>query len=165
MRGQSLAAEFQHVNAEVIAVVERCTAEEWRLSCAREGWSVGVVAHHIANGYDQDGRVALLVDAVVHGLAPPEQPPPGYNEHPAELSADCTIAETATLLRRNGDAGGALIAPLSETDLARTLQTSGGGPPRTLEILFRQIFIDHAREHLASIRETLAAHRSRGETG
>ncbi len=164
-RAQRLAEEFERVNGEVIMLVEGCSAADWRARCAREGWTVGVVAHHIANGYDQEGTVARLVRAVTRGQPLPPPPPPGYNEHHAARHADCTREETAALLRRNGAAGAALIRALSDAEIDRTFQSPRGGPPRALQQLIEQIFTTHARGHLASIRETLDDRRGSGAGG
>ncbi|MGI8688130.1 MAG: hypothetical protein ACR2M3_06080 [Thermomicrobiales bacterium] len=51
-RAEELAAQFEAVNDEVIAMVTGCTDEQWRRPCASEGWSVGVVAHHNARRKD-----------------------------------------------------------------------------------------------------------------
>ena len=162
---QALAEEFERVNGEVIAVVEGCSEADWRARCAREGWTVGVTAHHIANGYDQEGLVARLIRAVAQGRPLPAPPPPGYNERHAGRYATCTRQETAALLRRNGAAAAALIRSLTDAELDRTFQSPRGGPPRTLRQLVEQIFTAHARDHLASLRETLDARRDSAPKG
>lgn len=162
---RALAEEFERVNDEVIAAVEGCTAADWRAVCAREGWTIGVVAHHIANGYDQDGAVARLIGAVAQGQPLPAPPAPGYNERHAARYADCTREETAALLRRNGAAGAALIRSLTDGELDHTSGSPRGGPPRPLRQLIERIFTAHARDHLASIRGTLDGRRGSGAGG
>ena len=51
-RAEQLAAQFETVNDEVIALVTECTDEQWRQPCASEEWSIGVVAHHNARRKD-----------------------------------------------------------------------------------------------------------------
>ena len=65
-RAEALAEKFEQTNNDVISMVESASDGQWKAICADEGWSVGVVAHHVAgvqafghkvwgNHRDQDG--------------------------------------------------------------------------------------------------------------
>jgi hypothetical protein len=78
-RVQDLATRFAQVNEAIRRLVESCTKTQWRTPCAAEGWTVGVTVHHIATGYDQEGWVAALIQAILAGQVPPPHP---ANLHP-----------------------------------------------------------------------------------
>jgi hypothetical protein len=54
------------VLAELIAVVERCTEEQWRAACADEGWPVAVTAPHVADWWPE---ILPIVRALAAGEA------------------------------------------------------------------------------------------------
>ena len=155
-RTEELARLMEDSNSALIAFVESLTDEQWRRTCADEQWSVGVVANHIANGYDQDGRVAAMVRVIVEGTLPPPPWPPDYNDANAKRFVGRTRAETLDYLRRNGAAAARLIRELGDTDLDRTFTSSGGRPPRRLGDMLEYVLIGHAQEHLASMRNAIA---------
>jgi hypothetical protein len=45
-RAQMLANQYEQVNQELIAVVERCSEGQWRAVGVDKNWPVGVTAHH-----------------------------------------------------------------------------------------------------------------------
>ena len=51
-RSQVLANQFEQASQEMIATVERCSDAQWTTKTSGEGWSVGVVAHHVAQGHE-----------------------------------------------------------------------------------------------------------------
>jgi hypothetical protein len=161
-RVQDLATRFAQVNEAIRNLVEPCTAAQWQTLCAAEGWSVGVTIHHIANGYDQEGWVAGLIRAILAGQAPPPHPADlhperDYNAWHAQQFAACTQEETLRLLRHNEAAVLRLIEGLQDEDLERTDPASSDRDPITLQKIIEQVLIDHAQEHLNSLRATLEA--------
>jgi DinB superfamily len=153
----TLAEEFEAINKDVVVFVQACSDAGWRRLCEGEGWTVGVTAHHIAAGYDQEGMVHRVIPAMAKGQPLPERPRRGYdlNERHAEEYADCTREETIALLEGNGAAGAALIRSLADEELDRAARLAPDRPPRTVRSLIEQIFINHPREHLASMRAAL----------
>lgn len=154
-----LAARFTAVNTAIRNLIEPCTEAEWQTMCATEGWAVGVTVHHIANGYDQEGWVAALIAATLAGQAVPphpadEYPERDYNEWHAQQFAACTKEEPLALLRQNEDAVLRLIEGLQDTDLERAA-SSPSDHPVTVQRIIEHILINHAQEHLKSLRATL----------
>ena len=150
-RARNLAQQFEQENHELIATVERLSDAQWRTKTAGEGWSLGVVAHHVAEGHKQ---IAGLAQLVASG-----QPIPAMNmemfhqanaEH-ARQHADCTKAETLALLRQNGAAAAATVRGLSDAELDRTGSLLMG-PMSTAQVIER-ILIGHVHEHHGSIRK------------
>src|SRR5215210_2581451 len=100
-RVQVLAAEFERANDELIATVEDLSDAQWRTRCEGEGWSVAVIAHHVAVGH---AAIAEMLRLAARGEARRlsfEQLHERNARH-AEEHADVGKAETIDLLRRNG---------------------------------------------------------------
>jgi uncharacterized protein (TIGR03083 family) len=154
-RARTLAQQFEQANHELIATVERLSDAQWRTKTAGEGWSVGVVAHHVAGGHKQ---IAGLAQLVASG-----QPVPAMNmemfhqanaEH-ARQHADCTKAETLALLRQNGAAAAATVRGLGDAELDRTGSLLMG--PMSAAQVIERILIGHVHEHHGSMRKALGA--------
>src|SRR5262245_23721918 len=111
-RAQVLAARFEQVNRAFITAVERCTDIQWHATIASEGRAVGVVAHHLAEGYS---GAAGLIQQVASGQALPpitmDMINQGNAQHAAQ-HADATKPEVLDLLRRNGAAAANTIREL-----------------------------------------------------
>jgi hypothetical protein len=156
-RARDLAERFEQATREMIATVERCSDVEWRTKTAGEGWTVGVVAHHVA-GATRD--VAGLV-----GLLATGQPLPAFtaemlhrrNAEHAEKHVGCTKAETLGLLRANGTEAAATVRGLTDAQLDRSASLLQGMPPMTAEQAIERILIGHVQEHLGSIRSAIGA--------
>ncbi|MBW2320272.1 MAG: hypothetical protein JRF31_05355 [Deltaproteobacteria bacterium] len=62
-RAEKLAERLRTFNSQVMIFVENCTEENWHKICAREEWTIGVVARHIgANHYDIIEMAQMIVD-------------------------------------------------------------------------------------------------------
>ena len=55
-RAAALADDFAAANADALAFAQDCTEHEWALTVPGEGWTVGVVLHHIAEGHVHGAR-------------------------------------------------------------------------------------------------------------
>jgi len=161
-RVQDLATRFAQVNEAIRHLVEPCTATQWQTTCVAEGWSVGVTVYHIAAGYDQEGWVATLIRAVLAGQGRPPHPADLHPERDpnawqAQQAAACTKEETLGLLQHNEAAVLQLVEGLQDEDLDKALPTSSGRTPMSLQMILEHILINHAYEHLRSVRATLEA--------
>jgi hypothetical protein len=131
-RAHELVERFERANAELRAVIDGCSEEQWRRRSEDEGWSVAVSAYHVANGYDQEGRVERAVRAVIAGAPLPPPPGPGYADEQAARFADCTQEETLALLDHNAAVAGRLLHGLRDDELDTPFPTAPGRPPRAL---------------------------------
>lgn len=152
-RAQALADRFDAANDDLIAVVNRLTDVQWKAECAREGWSVGVTAHHVAAWYD--GTV-WLIQAVANGLT--EAPMTAEQLHRenaqhARQHAGCTRQETAEFLRRDGAKVVEAIRSLQDEHLDRRVKLHAG--EMTLERAIEFLLVDHVADHLRSIRDAV----------
>lgn len=155
-RVAALAAQFAALNDEAIALVTGCTDEQWRQPCAGEGWSVGVVAHHI-------GAVHRDFIHIVDLLAAGRTFSPGgsmevvdqSNAQHAHDHAAIGKAETLDALRTNGAALARSLRSLRDEQLDNVAGTFGGRELSVNQVV-EYIVLGHPREHLASLRATLA---------
>ena len=154
-RVDALATEYEQALAELLAVVEGCSDEQWRAACAEEGWPVGVTAHHVADWWPV---VLPVVRALAAGEAfqvPSLDDVHEKNARHAREQAACTKEETLALLRRGRVEAAATIRGLSDAQLERAAPI-WGGRELSLERLIRFNLIGHARTHAAGIRAALA---------
>ena len=161
-RVQDLATRFTQVNEAIRHLVEPCTETQWQTPCVAEGWTVGVTVYHIAAGYDQEGWVAARIRAVLAGQDRPPQladlhPEWDYNARQAQQAAAYTPQETLGLLQHNEAAVLQLVEGLQDEDLDKVGPTSSGRPPVSLQTILEHLLINHAHEHLRSLRATLEA--------
>ncbi len=151
-QARGLAERFERANHEIVTIVERCSDAQWHAKTAGEGWTVGVVAHHVAEAHK---GIAGLVERVATG-----QPLPALtmelfdrqNAEHAKQHAHCTRTETLALLRTNGTAAATTVRGLREDQLGRSASVLTGAPPMTVQQVIERILIGHVQEHLGSIR-------------
>ncbi len=154
-RARTLTERFEQGNQEMIKTVERCSDAEWPATTSGEGWSVGVVAHHVAEGHK---AIAGLIQAAATGQPLPPLSMEALDQRNAEHArqhANCTKAETLELLRQNAAAAAATVRGLSDEQLDRIAQARVG--PMKVQEMIERILIGHVQNHLGSIRATIDA--------
>ena len=151
-RTKELVERFTAFNNDFIAFVENCSDEEWRKVCSGEGWTVAVVAHHVAGGH----LGALdFVRMIVAGEKIPEitmEAIDQMNAQHAKEHANCTKEEVLGLLRVNGSAFVGYLEGLSEADLARTGYLAAIGGDVSAQQLIEMFIFQSAGEHLDSMK-------------
>src|SRR5262249_11882353 len=119
-RAESLATRLEQANNDVVRTVEGCNDAQWHTKTGDEGWTVGVVAHHIADAHE---KVAGLAEMVAHGKPVPpltmDMIHQGNAAH-AQAHAHTSKADTLALLRKNGTAAARAVRGLSDDQLKRT---------------------------------------------
>ena len=151
---EELARAFAAANAELIALLEDASPEQWRALTADEGElrPVGVIAHHVAWAHR---HISRRVEAFATGQPVPPRRPERFDERNARHALenpDPDRAATLALLRADGAAVQALIAGLSDAQLARTSSEDPGAQTMTTAEVIEQRQIGHVRGHLAAIR-------------
>ena len=149
---KKLVERFTAFNKDFIAFVDSCSDEEWRKVCPGEGWTVGVVAHHVAAGHF--GAIDL-VRMIVTGEAMPEITMEAINQmnaQHAEEHAHCTREEVLALLRENGSAFAGYLEGLSAADLARTGYLTAIGGDVSAQQLIEMVILQSGGEHLDNMR-------------
>ena len=149
---KELVERFTAFNNDCIAFVDSCSDEEWRTVCPGEGWTVGVVAHHVAAGH----FAALdFVKLIVAGEAIPEITMEAIDQMNAQHAKDhenCTKEEVLALLRKNGSAFASYLEGLSEADLARTGYLAAIGGDVSAQQLIEMVILQSGGEHLDSMK-------------
>ena len=150
-------ATLQHIerlNAEVDPVVDQITSEQWHATTTAEGWPIGFVVRHIANGYE---TVKGWVEAGQAGRphhSDPEAIHRGNAEGLGAYGAGDQAGVTA-LLRERQAALRTLASSLPEADLDSLALVSTNGDHRSVELVLTTLLDAHTRSHLDSIRATL----------
>jgi hypothetical protein len=151
-KANKLAEKFTTFNNEMLAFVDNCSDEDWRKVCSGEGWTVGVVAHHVAAGHF--GAIDF-VRMLVAGEAMPEvtmEAIDQMNAQHAKEHANCTRAEVLGLLRENGSAFAGYLEELSEADLVRTGYLAAIGGDVSAQQLIEMLILQSGGEHLDSMK-------------
>ncbi len=149
---KELVARFTGFNNEFIAFVDNCSDEDWRKVCSGEGWTVGVVAHHVAAGHF--GAIDF-VRMIVAGEAIPEitmEAIDQMNAQHAKEHTNCTREEVLALLRKNGSAFAGYLEGLSEADLGRTGYLAAIGGDVSAQQLIEMVILQSGGEHLDSMK-------------
>lgn len=156
-----LAERFDAAVADILRIVEGCSDDEWRAICPAEGWSMAVVADHIAVYMpiqrDWIGKVAndtpmlpftdLAIDT--------------FNAWRAEEQADVAKPEVIALLRRNHGIARDFVLSLTDEQLLRSrpweriILDVAPGERRSVAECIERTLIAHVRHHQRSIERTL----------
>jgi hypothetical protein len=147
-----LVARFTGFKNEFIAFVDNCSDEDWQKMCSGEGWTVGVVAHHVAAGHFGAIDLARMI---VAGEAMPEitmEAIDQMNAQHAKEHANCTTEEVLGLLRKNGSAFASYLEGLSEADLARTGYLALIGGDVSAQQLIEMVILQSGGEHFDSMK-------------
>lgn len=151
------ATQFEAVTDEVIATITDCSDEQLRRTTAREGWPVVVVAHHLAMVYEFfNGALAGLVATELTPMTLGAEVVDQNNAQHAREYATVGKAETLDALRASRAAFARTLRELDDEQLQRTIVVFDGND-RTAAQVVQIGVIGQTREHLASIRDTLAA--------
>jgi uncharacterized damage-inducible protein DinB len=155
-RVNDLADRFESANNDVIAAVQGCSDDQWQRTTNSEGWSVGVVAHHIATSNEP---IAGLIRLVATGQPLPnltrDMIDAGNAQH-AHEQANCTREETLALLKSGGEAAASILRGLSDEQLDRSAPLPlVGGKEMSANQLVEMVLIGHPVQHLESINSAL----------
>jgi hypothetical protein len=150
-----LAEVFEQANNETISLVAGCTEEQWQTPCPGEGRPCGVILHHVAGAHRSIARWIQMMAAGEPVVPLSTDTIDQWNERHLERHATCTRAETAELLRRNGEAAASLVRGLDDAQLARSATLFAWLPPLSVADLIEQRLIGHMRGHVMSVRQAI----------
>ena len=155
-RSNALAERLEAGARALDLVAGALTQAEWETRIPKDGRTVGVVVHHVANMYPLEIQLAqLLADGkpiagvtwdAVHAL----------NAQHATDKASVTKEEALTLLRRNSAAAAGAIRAFSDEALDRAAAISlNADAPLTCQFFLEDHAVRHSYHHLARIRTAL----------
>ena len=154
-RAGELADDFARANAEAVAFAGSCTDEQWVLTVPGEGWAVGVVLHHIAEGHAHGVR---WLGEMASGQGVPDTAESIDKENAAHAVRAESVErdDTVALLRANGSALEGVLRGLSDDDLDRAAPfgPAGGRVFRTEDLA--AVSARHTREHLSHAQGAVA---------
>ena len=149
-KSEQLASQFEEANNGLLSLISGFSAEQWAKTCADEGWTVGVTAHHVAESL---GTLTGLIQGVAAGAPIPaitaEALDAGNAEH-ASRAAGVTREETAALLRGNIQTAGTVIRGLSDDQLQKTATLPMGA--LTAAQIVEMIMTGHTHMHIGGIK-------------
>lgn len=156
-RADALADQFEATNADVLAFVSACDDATWSSPCEGEGWTIGAVAAHIADGYT---ATTAWMREIVAGRPVSMTMENLHAGNAARSIANARRERNAVLarLRTGGDAVAAYVRSLGDEDLAHSAPFGpSGGRAISAEKLIERVLLVHPRTHLESMRASLAA--------
>lgn len=151
-----LAARFRQAADDFIAFVESVDLARWATTTDREGWPIGVVAHHVAVGAQFCGSLAEHV-AGGGDIAITIEVIDQANAHHAQAFADISRDQALDALREHLPEALKKIEGLTAEQLTRDLGETrdfGEGPVRFAGDVVDRMMIAHVRDHLESIKES-----------
>ncbi len=154
-RAVALADDFAAANAEAVAFARSCSDTAWALPVPGEGWTVGVVLHHVAEGHEH-GREWLAQMARGDGVAETAADIDRANAAHAARAETARPAETVDLLEANGARLEALLRSLSDADLDRSAPFGPADGRMVPTMDLAAVAARHTREHLAHARAAAA---------
>ncbi len=150
-RAAALADDFAAANADALEFARSCTESEWALTVPGEGWTVGVVLHHIAERHAHGAR--WLEDmARGEGVAETAEDIDRANAAHEVRAEAVGPAETVALLEANGDVLEKVLRGFSDEELDRTAPFGPAGGRRLPTEDLAAVPARHTHEHLSHAR-------------
>ncbi|MBA3824098.1 MAG: DinB family protein [Ktedonobacterales bacterium] len=151
-RATVLADRFAAANAQLMQLLTDATDAQLTHIVPEEGWSVLMVAHHVALSYRVAGswvRHAAAGEAVPTTRAQID----AGNAHMAEDATPLTRASVLAELRDNGARAEDMIRGFSDDQLATAaVMMPAEGREMTAEQVIKHILLHHIKEHTPHLR-------------
>jgi hypothetical protein len=154
-RSDALAADFARANGKALAFARSCTDEQWARTVPGEGWTVGVVLHHVAEGHAQGVR---WLGAMASGRGVTDTAD-GIDQDNAAHAARAGLVgqvETVALLQTNGSRLEETLRGLSDEDLDRAAPFGPGGGRSFPTVELAAVPARHTLEHLSHAEDAAA---------
>jgi hypothetical protein len=154
-----LSERFRNASDDFLAYVEGLDESRWSAKTQREGWPVGVVAHHVAVGAQFCSDLAVHV-AAGGDISWTNEFVDAANATHAEVFADVEREQAIEALRTHFTETLKKIEGLTAEQLSRDLEEThdfGEGPVRFAGDVVDRMIIAHIVDHLDSIKEATQA--------
>ena len=155
-RSNVLAERLEQGARDLAAFASNLTAAQWSTPVPKDGRTVGVIVHHVANMYPIEIQIAqtLASGQPVAGVTWDDVH--GINAAHARDFAGVTKAAALELLQKNSAAAAAAIRGLTSEQLDRAATVSlNNDAPLTCQFLLEDHAVRHSYHHLAVIRRAL----------
>lgn len=153
--GEVLADELDAEVKKLVATLDPLSDEQWRRTARAEGWPVGLVAFHIALGFE---RQAGWIEQALAGGPPHQFSRDATNQMTAAMANTEILPSKPFVLAGLPVAAArlsALLRAVSDADWGRVALTQGG-KEASIEFVVMKVPMRHISEHAASIRDALA---------
>jgi hypothetical protein len=152
---ESIARETEAAIDDLIRFIESSSDGDWHVVTPAEEWTVGVVVHHIAYGFDQGAEWIQLVRKGLDVPGTPRSHDDENADHARDFS-DTTRQQTIALTRQSGARAVELLRSLGDEELKRSAKFGPGGGRRVTVESLAGAFKRHAERHRESIKEALS---------
>jgi uncharacterized damage-inducible protein DinB len=156
-RSETLAARLEAGVAQLSALAATLSEKQWQTRLPKDGRSVGVVVHHVANVYPIEIHLAQLLAS--------GQPVTGVtwdavNQMNADHARDnhgASKETTLALLAKNSADAAAAIRAVSDEQLDRAAPVSlNSNAPLTCQFMLEDHAVRHSYHHMAGIHAALS---------
>jgi len=150
-RSQALASQFKQATDNFLKSVENISEADWNRPVKDDARTVGVIAHHVAHGYDATVSVLQALLAGVEMQLTWDDIHGGNAMHAME-NHDCTKHATIGLLKMNAESARQTIAGLHDDQLDQLIEFPlFGDKPFPAQGLVENLVIGHIGMHAGDI--------------
>src|SRR5947207_12914357 len=96
-KGEALAKQFEAKAQEATALLGKLSDADWKKTTSEEKWSVGAVAHHVAQSLEGTAGMIKTVAAGQSTTPFKMDMLPAMNANPAQAHSKCTKQQTRAL--------------------------------------------------------------------
>ncbi len=154
-RAEALATRLEQGAAGLAAYAERLSDTEWR-TAVKDGRTVGVIVHHVANVYPIEIDLARTIASGKAVVGVTWEFVAELNAKHAQEHAGVKKAEALDLLRRNSKQAADAVRAFSDEELDRAAPFSlSFDAPVTAQFVVEDHALRHSWHHLARIRSAL----------
>lgn len=155
-RAEALATRLEKGAAGLAAFAEQLSETEWRTAVPRDGRTIGVIVHHVANVYPIEIDLARTIASGKAVAGVTWEFVAELNAKHAQENAGVKKAEAIELLRRNSKVAADAVRAFSDEELDRAAPFSlSFDAPVTAQFVVEDHALRHSWHHLARIRSAL----------
>jgi hypothetical protein len=154
-RAKELSKRIESFRDDVIAFVDKLSAEDWNAVSEWEKWTVGVAARHLGAGHLGFSK---MLGMIVQGKELPQLTMDQINamsNKEAREHADCTKADALEQLRKNGAEMTAFVSALTDDELDRKGSMPVFGGEATVNQVIDFIIFQSAQQHFDSMKAAI----------
>ena len=155
-RAQALADRIEQGADALAAFVRTINDTEWQIPVPKDGRTVGVIVHHVANMYPLEIELAQTLASGKPIAGVTWDAVDQLNAEHARQHAAVKKAEALDLLQRNSRAAAAAVRTMSDESLDRAAPISlNADAPLTCQFFVEDHALRHSFHHLGKIRAAL----------